>query len=385
MHRIDGRPRETLYMTAYNDGDTQVALFRSEDGVAWTKVGLILSHYDDVHSEAELQFFGENHETAVSLIRLDNQGNLTAGQTAVCTASAPFETWECGRRFEQRIDGPTWVVRRDGDRVRNFVFARKHLACTFKRTAAYEILGDLTDPLAEIRVCEIQELASSGDTAYTALVPLDADRSLLSWYSSPVDQELPWLEGQFSPSDIWFAEVDFRRAPGTCTPAKEDRVCVPPPLPPGNEVYDVTGRHLLAMGPVIWPSEPLLFLADARVAGARFDLTLQPLEPVNLEPVGDPWSATGVPIEADGSFAAAFPAVTLASEAYPILDAPIPLNLRDLVLRGKTTSPDSFCGTVEGRVQLLFPPSDRIQLEGSTFGAVRAAGGSLPAPVSSCP
>src|SRR4029434_8128356 len=96
---------------------------------------------------------------------------LADGQTAICTSHDPFVTWECGRRIEQRLDGPTWIVRRAHGRVRSFVFARKHLPCTFKRTAIYELRGDLTDPGAAIEVCEIQELKSSGDTAYTSLAP----------------------------------------------------------------------------------------------------------------------------------------------------------------------------------------------------------------------
>ena len=167
-------------------------------------------------SEAELQFFGENHDTAVALVRLDNQDILADGQTAICTSHDPFVTWECGRRIEQRLDGPTWIVRRAHGRMRSFVFARKHLPCTFKRTAIYELRGDLADPGAAIEVCEIQELKSSGDTAYTALAPLSRNRYLLSWYSSPVDQELPWFQGISSPSDIWLADVDFSRAPAAC-------------------------------------------------------------------------------------------------------------------------------------------------------------------------
>jgi hypothetical protein len=130
----------------------------------------------------------------VALVRLDNQGILEDGQTAICTAREPFTTWECGRRIEQRLDGPTWAVRRKNGRVRNFVFARKHLPCTRKRTAIYELRGDLSDANAPIEVCEIQELSSSGDTAYTSLAPLSRNRSLLAWYSSPVDQDLPWFE-----------------------------------------------------------------------------------------------------------------------------------------------------------------------------------------------
>ena len=179
--------KQTLYATGYNDGDVAADLFASDDGVQWRKIATILRNYDDVPSEAELQFFGDNNEKAVALVRLDNQDVLEDGQTAICTSSDPFAKWECGRRIEQRLDGPTWIVRRNGAQVRNFVFARKHLPCTFKRTAAYELRGDLTDPTAPIEVCEIQELKSEGDTAYTALAPIGGDRYLLSWYSSAVE------------------------------------------------------------------------------------------------------------------------------------------------------------------------------------------------------
>src|SRR4029453_8606718 len=164
-----GQRRRTLFATRYQDFDTAVGLFASGDGITWAKGATIIPAYNDVPSEAELQFFGKNHDTAVALVRLDNQDILADGQTAICTSHDPFVTWECGRRIEQSLAGPTWVVRRAHGRMRSFVFARKPLPCTFKRTAIYELRGDLTDPGAAIEVCEIQELKSSGDTAYTSL------------------------------------------------------------------------------------------------------------------------------------------------------------------------------------------------------------------------
>jgi hypothetical protein len=391
-----GQEKMTLYATAYNDGDMSVGLFASEDGRNWRKVALIHSAWDDIPSEAELQFFGENNEKAVSLVRMDNQGNLTDGQTAICTSSAPFTAWECGRRIEQRLDGPTWVVLREGSRVRNFVFARKHLPCTFKRTTAYELRGDLTNPNAPVEVCEIQDVASSGDTAYTALVPLSDDKYLLSWYTSPVDQELAWLEGQFSPSDIWLADVDFSRAPSQCRPPEPESICDPATLPPGEEVFDVSGEHFLAMSPVIWPSEPVYFTANVTVKGATLDFTLQPLDRASYidqgiaVPVGGSWTVRDVPFEGDGSFTVDFGSRSLPAAAYPVIDETIPLSLEDFVLKGKTTSPDSFCGGIEGYVQVLPLPldilkADVILIYGSKFGATRMDGPALPEPVSTCP
>ena len=108
---VAGEQRQTLFATGYTDGDIAVGLFASDDGVHWEKRSTIIDSYDDVPSEAELQFFGDNHDTAVALVRLDNQDILADGQTAICTSTEPFETWECGRRIEQRLDGPTWIVR----------------------------------------------------------------------------------------------------------------------------------------------------------------------------------------------------------------------------------------------------------------------------------
>ena len=380
-----GRHRRTLFATGYQDFDIAVGLFASDDGITWEKRSTIIASYNDVPSEAELQFFGKNHDTAVALVRLDDEDILADGQTAICTSHDPFTSWECGRRIEQRLDGPTWVVRRTNGRTRNFVFARKHLPCTFKRTAIYELRGDLTDPSAPIEVCEIQELKSSGDTAYTSLAPLSRNRSLLAWYSSPVDQELPWFEGISSPSDIWLADVDFKRAPAGCVHPPPKRGCEPPPLPADTTAFDVTGSHLLTLAPVIWPAQILSFRADVQVHGAILDLSLQPLDGVSKAPVGAPWIATNVAMSADGRFTASFGTQPVPLEAYPLLGDPL-LTVNEFVLSGATTSSDGFCGFGGGYSQVFgTQPSDRIRLEGSMFGAVRITGGALPTPVTTCP
>lgn len=380
-----GKHRRTLFATGYQDFDTAVGLFASDDGITWEKRSTIITSYNDVPSEAELKFFGKNHDTAVALVRLDNQDILAEGQTAICTSHDPFVTWECGRRIEQRLDGPTWVVRRVHGRVRHFVFARKHLPCTFKRTAIYELRGDLTDPGAAIEVCEIQELKSSGDTAYTSLAPLSRNRPLLAWYSNPVDQELPWFQGISSPSDIWLATVDFTRAPAGCVHPPTEHGCEPPPLPADTAPFDVTGAHLLTLAPVIWPAQVLSFRADAQVHAASLDLTLQPLDEVSKVPVGAPWTATDVAISADGRFTADFGTRSVPTEAYPLLADPL-LTVNEFVLSGATTSSDGFCGFVGGYGQVFgTQPSDRIRLEGSTFGAVRITGDALPTPLATCP
>ena len=386
VYEEDGDTKETLYATGYGDGDIVVGFFRSEDGIHWTQVSEIINDYDDAPSEAELNFFGENDETAVSIVRLDNQGNLEDGQSAICTSQAPFEQWECGRRVNWRLGGPTWIVRQSRNEIRNFIFARKHNECTFKRTAAYEIRGDLADPSAEVELCEIQEIMSSGDTAYTALVPITEERWLLSWYSTPPARELAWLEGQFEPSDIWLADVHFDRAPSSCTTPPKAGPCPAVPLPATTERFDVSGSHLMTVSPVIWPGNPMFFQAEVSGDGASFDLSLQPLDIDTKESVGEAWVVQDVALESDGSFVADFGMQELPHRAYPIVDADVPVPVESFIVTGKSTSTDSFCGGVGGYAQFLTQsPADRINLDGSNFGAARIVGSELPDAIDRCP
>ena len=53
-----GKHRRTLFATGYQDFDTAVGLFASDDGITWKKRATIIASYNDVPSEAELQFFG---------------------------------------------------------------------------------------------------------------------------------------------------------------------------------------------------------------------------------------------------------------------------------------------------------------------------------------
>ncbi len=378
-----GKTQTLLFAVGYDDGDTKVAMFSSPDGITWTKVSTVIDFYDVVPSEAELHFLGDNQQSAVAIVRLDDQGILQDGQSAFCVATAPFTTWSCNRRVEQRFDGPTWYSYNQ----RNFVFARKHLPCTFKRTAIYELLGDLTDTSAQVQVCELAQLNSAGDTAYTSVVPLDGGTVLTAWYSSTVPDagagDVPWLVGTYSPSDIWLANVDLDNVPEGCPapPAKVE--CADGPVP-ATGVTPGSGSFLLSLAPVIYPAQLLQLQTTVTVHGTTsMDLVLQPLDAIAQTPVGSPWMAADVPLAADGAFTASFDLVFVPAEAFSVLSDPF-LTLNSLTITGKATTADTFCGDVGGYAQVLGDsPSDRIDLTGSTFGAVRITG-ALPTPVARC-
>lgn len=389
-----GKRHRALYATGYNDGDTEAAYFVSHDGGAtFIKLGSILDSPADVPSEAELIFLGHNQTTAVSLVRLDNQGLLSDGQTAVCTRQAGplgmffFGDFECGRRLEQRLDGPSQIFEVDG---RYFVAARKHLACTRKRTALYEIRGDLSDPAAPVSLCEIAELPSNGDTAYVSIVPISGEDKeyVAAWYSTPLGLDLPWLPAQFAPSWILAAQLDFHRYdPDICAPPPPDPVCPPAPLPAATP-QDIEGQFLLTLSPSFFPELPAFFLATAASSQGAITLTLQPLDQQaflttgTFVPVGVPFTSSST-IADDGSFEIEFDSTRIPYEAYPLSEVEgsdfVHYVLERFRLHGVTTSPDTFCGGVDGDVVLasdipaMIPPNTYFRLEGSRFGAARDA------------
>jgi hypothetical protein len=121
------------------------------------------------------------------------------------------------------------------------------------------------------------------------------------------------------------------------------------------------------------------------VHGGSLDLALQPLDDLTNVPVGTPWTVTNVPLSPAGEFVADFGTQSVPTAAYPLLNDPF-LTVQEFVLHGVTTSSDGFCGSVAGFGQVYgTSPSDRIRLEGSTFGAARLLNDALPAPVSACP
>jgi hypothetical protein len=202
------------YTAAYEDGDKQVDLFSSTDGVTWTDLAPIYTVSADTPLETELVFMPSG--TLLALVRMDgtdqellgNQGRL---RTKVCWAQPPYTSWDCARELDGvRLDGPVaWL-----HAGRLFVVARKHLieAQDRKRTALYELTGDLDG--GDLQAVERAELPSAGDTSYAGVAPVDGPtgaRFLVTWYSTPLDMDLAWVFAIDGPSDIWQATLDLSR------------------------------------------------------------------------------------------------------------------------------------------------------------------------------
>jgi hypothetical protein len=207
--RIRDDARGVHYTAAYEDGDRSVELFTSADGTHWTGVSRIYGRAEDTPLETELVFVPSGK--LLALVRLDGNdaelfGNAGRLRTKVCWAAPPFSTWDCSRELRGvRLDGPVAFF----DRGRLFAVARKHLLepAARKRTALYELTGDLDG--GDLAIAERGELPSAGDTAYAGVAPIERDRYLVTWYSSRLSADEPWLVGALGPTDIWQATLDL--------------------------------------------------------------------------------------------------------------------------------------------------------------------------------
>ena len=198
------------YSAAYEDGDLQVVLYRSEDGRTWTAGPQIYGVSEDTPLETEL-IFTPSGRRMLGLVRMDGTdfelfGNRGRLRTKVCWSRRPYRSFRCPAELKGvRLDGPvSWYWR-----GRLFVIARKHLKGEGirKRTALYEITGNLEG--GPIGVIEHGVFPSAGDTSYAGIVRIGRSRFLATWYSSPPSQDPSWLEGFGNRTDIWKATIDL--------------------------------------------------------------------------------------------------------------------------------------------------------------------------------
>jgi hypothetical protein len=189
------------YSAAYHDGDSEVALFSSTDGLDWTQGATVYGVAEDTPLETELVFMPSGR--LLALVRMDGTDDELLGssgrlRTKVCWATAPYDAFDCPQELSgYRLDGPLAFF--GGARL--FVVARKHLQPTGrKRTAVFEITGTLEGgPLA---IAELGELPSAGDTSYAGATATTGSQLLVSWYSGVIDDDLEWLSGMLARTDI---------------------------------------------------------------------------------------------------------------------------------------------------------------------------------------
>jgi hypothetical protein len=224
----------TLYSAAYEDGDLQVVLHSSTDGVTWAPGARIYGVAEDTPLETELVITPGGRMLAI--VRMDGTDEELLGdrgrlRTKLCWADPPYESFDCPHELAgQRMDGAVhfWS---DG---RLFVVARKHLPPTLrKRTSVFELVGNLEH--GPLQAVEWAELPSASDTAYAgAVASKGGSRFLLSWYSGAVEEDEPWTTGMLGETDIWLGSFDVAGLPDAApTPETCPNPRSEPPPDPG--------------------------------------------------------------------------------------------------------------------------------------------------------
>jgi hypothetical protein len=198
------------YSAAYQDGDQQVVLYHSTDGLAWTAGPQIYGVSADTPLETELTFMPSGKMLA--LVRTDGTdaellGDVEPLRTKICWSDPPYASFSCPQEFDtERLDGPLSFFWQG----RLFVIARKHLVGTGKkRTSLFEIGGTLEG--GPLTIKEWGQLPSAGDTSYAGIAMSDPSHAVTSWYSGDLTLDQPWVTGMFAPTSIWLGTIDFTK------------------------------------------------------------------------------------------------------------------------------------------------------------------------------
>jgi hypothetical protein len=207
-----------LYTTGARPGE--IRLLRSRDGITWEPISEAPQCIADGAEEAEFEF--DEAGNLVATIRLEVQGAM------VCRASkddlAAWETHYTPDKYDSAL-----MFRRGED---FYVVARRNVAGAFhrgwdflpqplqragylarysltrKRTALYKV------DLSANTLVPLLDFPSQGDTAFPALIPIDARSYYLVNYSCPLEgSDWPWLAGQLIRTNLYETTLTFPPPP----------------------------------------------------------------------------------------------------------------------------------------------------------------------------
>lgn len=143
--------------------------------------------------------------------RLEGSGSIFGdprAATLIAVAEPPYTRWTYNRSQVTRLDGPAlfsykgqiYAVGRYQPKPwgpltqLGSVFSRK-------RTALFRVDED--------RLTWLSDLPSAGDTSYAGVVIL-GDFLYISYYTSDIRRDFPWLMGMLLPSDIRIVRIPLK-------------------------------------------------------------------------------------------------------------------------------------------------------------------------------
>jgi hypothetical protein len=185
----------------------RVGLFSSTDGESWQVVAICIAQPG--LDETALEFLPDGR--ALLAIRSEAGGGLLGAEqagTLLLSSEPPYTQWaEPVSSRVTRLDSPNLF--RVGDRVLAVGRHQPRISRPFhlpgstlsrKRTALFLVTpGQLT---------YLSDLPSAGDTAYAGVAQQEG-RLLVSYYSSTLKRDYPWLLGMFCSTSIQLASIDL--------------------------------------------------------------------------------------------------------------------------------------------------------------------------------
>ncbi len=199
---------KTWYMPAYWHEHGKSVLLMSTDGLAWGINSIIYS--GDVNDETAVIFLPDGMMLATARLEVsgyyfgDNRGN-----TLIATAEPPFMTWSYHHSDVTRLDGPALFAYNG----RVYAVGRYQPGCKSTPFETGSILAKKRTSLflvEEDRLVWLSDLPSDGDTSYAGVV-VRGDEAYVSYYTSGIKRDYPWIIGMLLESDIMMAKIDLKK------------------------------------------------------------------------------------------------------------------------------------------------------------------------------
>jgi hypothetical protein len=214
------RPRSpdggrTWYAMAYWHEHGRAGLFRSRTGLDWEQVSVVFE--GEAVDEADFEFLADGRmivtgraEGGRGLLAAKGWFGHSRGHTWLAVGEPPFTSWRYSRSYETRLDGPRLfshggrvyaVGRSEPKGVAPRLFESGSIL-NRKRTALFVV-----EPA---RLVHLSDLPSAGDTSYAGVAPW-RDDLYVSYYTSDVTRDWPWVVGMLRASEIRMARVPLAR------------------------------------------------------------------------------------------------------------------------------------------------------------------------------
>ncbi len=204
------RDNLTWYNSAYWHEHGKAILLNSTDGINWNIVASI--YEGEANDETEIEFLPDGRLICTSRLEgnagADSVFGSSNASTLIAISSYPYTNWSSYVKSRiTRLDGPclfsydnkTFAVGRYQPGPRT-PFTELGSVFSKKRTAIFLVEDN--------GLTYLTDLPSAGDTSYAGVVQNGTDL-YVSYYTSDITKDFPWILGMVADSDIRIAQVNL--------------------------------------------------------------------------------------------------------------------------------------------------------------------------------